>query len=47
VFYCGRGVGASFVKAVAERFPSENIRAVYDNSYPEYYTKTTGLAYVA
>lgn len=22
VFYCGRGVGASFVKAVAERFPS-------------------------
>ena len=47
VFYCGRGIGASFVKAVAERFPGENLRAVYDDSYPDYYTRTTGLPYVA
>jgi 3-mercaptopyruvate sulfurtransferase SseA len=47
VFYCGRGVGAAFVKAVADRFPSENIRALYDGSYPEYYSLSTGNPYLA
>ena len=47
VFYCGRGVGATFVKAVADRFPSENIRALYDGSYPEYHSLSTGTPYVA
>lgn len=47
VFYCGRGIGAAFLKSVAERFPGDNLRAVYDDSYPDYYTRTTGLAYTA